>query len=249
MHILLTIAYDGTAYAGWQRQANGLAVQQVLEEALAQLFPCQKERPVTLRAASRTDAGVHALGQRAAFFAEDIKIPLDKLAQVVNGLLPRDIAVTACTAVPDDFNPRHAKQKTYRYQIYNSPYPNPLMTRYAAFIPQALNLEAMKKAASLFVGRHDCLALCAVGGNGAVGSTVREIYACEASKDDALVTLSVTGNGFLYNMVRIISGTVLQAGLGKIMPEDIPGIILSRDRTRAGKTMPPEGLTLMEVVY
>jgi tRNA pseudouridine38-40 synthase len=243
VQILLTIAYDGTRYAGWQRQTNGLAVQQVIEDILATLL----DRPVTLRAASRTDAGVHALGQRAAFDGEGLKIPLEKLPQVLNGYLPKDISVTGLITVPDNFNPRHALNKTYRYQIYNALCPNPLMVRYATFISQHLDFTAMQKAACMFIGRHDFKALCASPQENQ--STVREIYKCEISREGPLLTLTVTGNGFLYNMVRILTGTVLYAGLNKIQPESIPEIISSRDRTRAGKTMPPEGLTLMEAVY
>jgi tRNA pseudouridine38-40 synthase len=245
MQILLTLAYDGTQYAGWQRQANGIAVQQIVEQALARLLGC----PVTLRAASRTDAGVHALGQRAGFDASGLKIPLDKLAQVINGLLPTDIAVTGLVAVPEDFNPRHALRKTYAYQILNTPCPNPLITRYAAYVPQPLDIERMKKAALFFVGRHDFRAFCAVGGNGTNGGTIREIFDCHVTADDSLIRLQVTGNGFLYNMVRILAGTVLYAGLGKIQPDDVPGILASRERERAGKTMPPQGLTLLSVGY
>ena len=259
MQILLTVAYDGTAYAGWQRQQNAVAVQQRLEEALQTLLG----QPITTRASSRTDAGVHALGQRAAFFADDLRIPLDKLPQVMNGFLPPDVSVTSAMAVSDDFNPRFgAVCKTYTYNTYCAVTPNPLLRRYSAYMPQALDIEAMKKAAGHFTGRHDFAAFMATGSS--AKTTVREIYACDVSESQPglvapfgsgspmqprLITLTVTGNGFLYNMVRIIAGTVLYAGLGKIAAGDVPGIILSRDRTKAGKTMPPEGLTLVEVKY
>ena len=247
MQILLTIAYDGTDYAGWQRQNNAVAVQQVLEETLSGVL----QREIRLRAASRTDAGVHALGQRAAFNGGGLRIPLEKLPEVINNKLPNDISVTGCQSVPEDFNPRHAAHKTYRYQILNYPYPDPMLTRYAAFVPQSLDINAMKKAAPCFMGRHDFLAFSASGGNGTDlnHNTVREIYNCQVTRDGGLITLTVTGNGFLYNMVRIIAGTVLYAGLKKIKPGDIPGIIRSRERGLAGKTMGPEGLTLMEVIY
>ena len=245
MQVLLTVAYDGTGYAGWQRQHNAVAVQQRLEEALSALLG----RPIITRAASRTDAGVHALGQRAAFFACDLRVPLDKLPQVVNGFLPSDISVTAAMAVADGFNPRFdAMFKTYAYNTYCAAVPNPLLRRYSAYVPQALDIEAMKKAAGFFTGRHDFAAFMATGGS--AKTTAREIYACDVQETQpGLINLTVTGNGFLYNMVRIIAGTVVYAGLGKIAPEDVPGIILSCDRTKAGKTMPPEGLTLVEVGY
>jgi len=245
MQILLTVAYDGTAYSGWQRQQNAVAVQQRLEEALSALLG----RSIVTRAASRTDARVHALGQRAAFFAGDLRIPLGKLPQVINGFLPPDISVTAAQAVSDDFNPRFgAVYKTYAYNTYCAPTPNPLLRRYSAYVPQALDIQAMKKAAGLFVGRHDFAAFMATGSS--AKTTVREVYACDVLESQpGLITLTITGNGFLYNMVRIIAGTVMYVGLGKIAPKDVTGIILSCDRTKAGKTMPPEGLTLVEVGY
>jgi len=245
MQILLTVAYDGTAYAGWQRQDNAVAVQQRLEEALSALIG----RPITVNASSRTDAGVHALGQRAAFFTDDLRVPLDKLPRVINGLLPPDVSVTAAKPVPDDFNPRfHAAYKTYTYNTYYGPTPNPLLRRYSAYVPRPIDVEAMKTAAGMFTGRHDFAAFMATGGS--AKTTVREIFACHVLETQpGLVALTVTGSGFLYNMVRIIAGTVLYVGLGKIAPGDIPGIILSCDRTKAGKTMPPEGLTLVEVAY
>jgi len=242
--ILLTVAYDGTNYAGWQRQDNAITVQEKLEDALSTLL----ERQVTVRASSRTDAGVHALGQRASFFAFDLRVPIDKLPMVLVGMLPPDISVTAAEFVSDEFNPRFsAKNKTYEYKIYSSPCPNPLTRRYSAFVPQALNLENMQKAAQCFVGRHDFAAFCAVGSS--AKTTVREVYDCNVKKHANCYTITITGNGFLYNMVRIVAGTILYVGLGKIAAEDVPEIISSCDRKRAGKTMPPEGLTLVEVKY
>lgn len=248
MQILLTVAYDGTTYAGWQRQTNGIAVQQKLEEALSVLTA----HPVVVRAASRTDAGVHALGQRAAFFSDALKIPLDKFPYVLNGYLPPDISVSAAEVVPDDFNPRYrACYKTYQYHYYNAPTPNPLLRRYSAFVPQTLDVGVMNQCAAYFIGSHDFRAFCATGGNGTDGikSTIRRVYACEVSRQGSLITLTITGSGFLYNMVRIIAGTVLNAGLGRLASENVPEIIEARERARAGKTMPPEGLTLMQVSY
>ncbi|MCL2358013.1 MAG: tRNA pseudouridine synthase A [Defluviitaleaceae bacterium] len=292
MQILLTIAYDGTDYAGWQRQNNAVAVQEKIEGALSAIIG----REVIVRAASRTDAGVHALGQRASFFAPDLRVPLEKLPQVLNGLLPADISVTAALPVPENFNPQFdAKKKTYIYTIQNSP--NPLTARYRAFVPQALDISAMQTAAAHFIGLHDFAAFCATGGS--AKTTVREIFECEVFKDkvfgdsvrdawassppqggrpapeprqggnapltpslnprftrirdevwgDSCIEIYVTGGGFLYNMVRIIAGTLVYVGLGKISPEDVPGIIASKDRARAGKTMPPQGLVLAAVEY
>ena len=245
MQILLTVAYDGTAYAGWQRQNNAIAVQEKLEDALTAVLG----RPIIARASSRTDAGVHALGQRATFFVDDLRIPLDKLPGVINGFLPHDIAVTAACAVPDCFNPRFdAVYKTYAYKIHNAPQRDPLMNRYSVHIPRALDVDAMNKAVPLFAGRHDFAAFMATGSS--AKTTIREIYDLSLkSEPSGLLTLMVTGNGFLYNMVRIIAGTMLYVGIGKLRPHDVTSIILARDRTRAGKTMPPEGLTLKEVGY
>jgi tRNA pseudouridine38-40 synthase len=244
VQILLTVAYDGTNYAGWQRQENAVAVQEKLEDAISRLL----SRDVIVRAASRTDAGVHALGQRASFFAPDLRVPLERLPEVLSAFLPTDISVTAAQEVPENFNPGFdAKQKTYLYNIYNSPAPNPLVGRYSAFVPQKLNLAAMQQAAKSFVGKHDFTAFCATGGS--AKTTVREIYFCETEKEHDLIKLKITGNGFLYNMVRIIAGTILYAGMGKISPEKIPEIIASKKRENAGKTMPPHGLVLVEVKY
>ena len=244
MQTLLTIAYDGTSYAGWQRQQNAIAVQEKLEDALLQLFG----KPIIVKAASRTDAGVHALGQRAAFCVDKMRIPLDKLPQVLNGFLPPDIAVVAAETVSDIFNPRFdALCKTYSYSYYNASLPNPLHTRYSAFVPQPLDIAAMSQAAKSFVGKHDFAAFMATGGS--AKTTVREIFACDVTADGSIVKLTITGGGFLYNMVRIIAGTLMYVGHGKISADAIPGIIQSLDRKKAGKTMPPQGLTLLAVKY
>jgi tRNA pseudouridine38-40 synthase len=243
MRVLLTAAYDGTDYAGWQRQANAVSVQQRLEEALSSLLG----HTVKTAAASRTDAGVHALGQRVCFSADALRVPLDKLPQVLNALLPNDIAVSAAREVPEGFNPRHAVSKTYRYQFYNAPCPDPLLTRYSAFVPQALRVGAMREAAAFFVGRHDFAGFCAAGSS--ARTTARTVFSCEVRAEGSLLRMFICGEGFLYNMARIVAGTLLYAGLGKVKPEEIPDIIASGDRTRAGKTMPPAGLTLMEVRY
>jgi tRNA pseudouridine38-40 synthase len=246
MQILLTIAYDGTNYAGWQRQENAIAVQEKIEDALSELL---SEKSVVVRAASRTDAGVHALGQRASFFAPNMKIPLDKFPTVLTSRLPQDISVTSAEIVPDDFNPRfNAKQKTYVYNILNATHANPLLGRYSAFVPRTLLLDAMLEATKHFIGKHDFAAFCATGSS--AKTTVREIFNFKISKqENNLISLTVTGNAFLYNMVRILAGTIVYVGLGKISPQEIPEIIASKNRTRAGITMPPQGLVLVEVIY
>lgn len=244
MNILLTIAYDGTNYAGWQSQKNAVTIQQRLEEGLLALLG----KNIKVTGASRTDAGVHALGQRASFVMDNMPIPLKKLPYAINSHLPQDIRIQAAQIVPDDFNPRfNAKAKTYRYQIYNAEIPNPMVSRYSAFVPQKLEVEAMVTTCNRLVGRHDFAAFCASGSS--VKTTVRTIFACDVVQENELVSINIIGDGFLYNMVRIIAGTAVYSGVGKISANDIPEIIASCDRSKAGKTMPPQGLTLVEVMY
>lgn len=243
MTVLLTVAYDGTAYCGFQRQTNGITVQEKLEDALSCLFSSK----INVAGASRTDAGVHALGQRITFIIEPMKIPLDRLPYAINANLPDDITVHMAEKVSDGFNPRHAKDKTYIYQIYNSRFPNPTLRNYTWFVPYKLDINDMRKAAEAFVGSHDFKAFCATGSS--VKTTVRTIYQCNIVRDEDLISLSIKGNGFLYNMVRIITGTIMYVGHGKIPAESIPDIILSRDRTQAGKTAPPQGLFLRDIKY
>lgn len=246
---LLTVAYDGTDYAGWQRQENAITVQEKMEDALTVLL----KRDVRVTAAGRTDSGVHALGQRVAFHADDLKVPIEKLPMVLNGLLPSDICVSFAERVPTGFSPRFdAIDKTYRYRILNAPCPNPLLGRYSAFVPMNLDAYKMKEAAKQFVGRHDFAAFCATGSS--AKTTVREIYSLKVDITDhqqpaTLIDIVVTGNAFLYNMVRIIAGTLVYVGIGKINPQSVKEIILSKNRKNAGKTMPPHGLTLMGVSY
>ena len=252
MKLLLTIAYDGGAYSGWQRQINGLGVQEVLETALARLLPAEPGR-ISLTAASRTDAGVHALGQKAAFELDELKIPAENFPKALNTFLPDDIVVTRARPVPDAFNPRFdAKSKTYRYCFLDSRYPDPLLRRYTWYVPRPLDLEAMRAACPHFIGEHDFAAFSCSGSS--AKTTTRAIHGLtlekrELEREKALITMYVTGGGFLYNMVRIIAGTLVSAGLGKLGPDDIPAIIASRRRENAGKTAPPQGLTLMEVRY
>lgn len=247
MTILLTVAYDGTNYAGWQRQNNAVTVQQKIEEALSSFF----NQPIKTTASSRTDAGVHALSQQVAFEVDNLIIPpnkINKLAVIINSLLPDDIAIQAAKIAESGFNPRFcAKAKTYCYQIYNDRYPNPLLNRYSALEVRTLDVQKMAESALYFTGTHNFVAFCASGSN--AKTTIRTISACEVTQDKRLIKITVTGDGFLYNMVRIIAGTILYVGIGKLQPSDIPTIIASGDRTRAGKTMPPEGLTLVEVIY
>ena len=244
MRYLLTVAYEGTGYSGWQRQKNAISVQEKMEEALRTVFL----QDIKTSAASRTDAGVHALGQRVCFDVEGCKIPVGKIPLVLNSCLPDDISITEAETVDDHFNPRfQAKEKTYHYNIWNKKCPNPLLRHTSAFFPYNVEVDLMRESAKAFVGRHDFAAFCA-SGSGAV-TTVREIYACDVQAGDGKIKIVVRGNGFLYNMIRIIAGTLVLAGQRKISPSDIPRIIDSRKRSNAGPTMPAHGLTLIEILY
>lgn len=247
MGILLTIAYDGTDYCGWQQQKNGLSVHAVLENAIAPLLGAGQG--FSLLGASRTDAGVHALGQRVHLIASvPCPLPLHKMPLALNSRLPADVRVLAASQVPDAFHPiNDAKSKTYSYRIYNARYQNPLSRRYTAFVPTPLDVEQMARAAQFFLGEHDFAAFCASGSS--VKSTVRRIYELSVTKDGPVVEIIARGNGFLYNMVRIIAGTLTDVGAGKLAPQAIPEIIAGQKRTGAGKTMPPQGLVLIEVFY
>ena len=261
MRVLLTLAYDGTLYCGWQYQDNGPTVQAALESALMSIFGVH----IPTIAASRTDSGVHAAGQRVAFSVSECKIPPEKLCYVINKRLPRDIVTQKSERVNDGFNPRFAaKEKTYIYRIYNARYPNPLYMRYSWHVPYPLNREAMARACEYFVGRHDFSAFCASGGSAITFE--RTVISCsikEIQRDESLVSrcktqgthppvlweLSINGDGFLYNMVRIITGTIIDVGRGRLRAEDIPAIIASRDRSTAGPTAPAHGLCLYRVGF
>lgn len=243
-NIKLTIEYDGTNYHGWQIQKNAVTVQEYVEKALAKLLGT--ETGVT--GCSRTDVGVHAYGQVATFHTES-NIPAEKFSYALNNLLPEDIVIQKSEEVPPDFHPRYSsKGKKYRYLICNSAHQSALMRNRACHVRPELNFEEMQKASRYFVGEHDFAAFQATGGQ--VRSTVREIYSMSIEKkEDKIIEIEVTGNGFLYNMVRIIAGTLIYVGMGKLTAEDILGILKELDRRKAGKTAPAQGLYLMEIYY
>ncbi len=246
MNILTTVAYDGTEYCGWQRQKNGLSIQESIETALSKVY----NRKVAVYGASRTDAGVHAKGQRAMFVLTeaDINIPPEKIPYALNVVLPESIRIVNAQIVDDSFHPiNKAVKKTYEYKIYNSNFHDPIHRLYSEHIYLPLNLTDMRAAALHMIGEHDFKAFCATGGS--TKTTVRTVFSIDLFKQDDIITINITGNGFLYNMVRIIAGTLVYVGLGKLKPEDIPQIIQSCDRTRAGKTLSAKGLTLIEVFY
>ena len=241
--ILLTISYDGTNYSGWQKQKNAVTVQGEFDKACSTLFKTDIESI----GASRTDAGVHALGQRAVIDV-DTSIPAEKIPLALNPLLPDDIVVTHAEEVDADFNPRFkALKKTYEYSIYNAPFRNPIYRNYSEYVRCELDLDSMRTACEAFVGEHDFRAFCASGNSSK--TTVRIIYSLDVEKDGDFIKIRVTGNGFLYNMVRIIAGTLIYVGEGRIAPDDLPEIIASGDRRKAGKTAGPSGLVLVKIMY
>jgi tRNA pseudouridine38-40 synthase len=241
--IKLIIEYDGTNYSGWQVQPNGITIQQVLEGALEKLVGS----PVRLHSSGRTDAGVHARGMVAVFRTEKT-FPLRAFADGVNTLLPRDIAVREAADVPSDFNPRaDATGKHYRYTIFNGARRSPLTRLYAWHLRERLDVAAMQRAAVHFVGERDFAAFRSTGC--AAQTTRRQIYSLEVIRDGDIIRIEVNGSGFLRNMVRIMVGTLVETGLGKRSPEEIPALFLAPERDAAGMTAPPQGLCLMEVFY
>ena len=241
--ILLTVEYDGTAYAGWQRQINGLAVQQVLEEALASACG----HPVSVTGSSRTDAGVHARMQMV-HFDTGCTVPPDKFPFVLNNLLPPDIRVQASREVPADFHARFLTSgKTYTYRILNSRHASALTRNFCWHVPVPLDVEAMRAALAFLPGTHDFAAFQAAGGT--AKTTVRTIEKAELAVNGPEITLTVSGNAFLYNMVRIIAGTLQEVGLGKREPDAFQRAFTSLNRLDLGMTAPACGLELTEVRY
>lgn len=243
MRVLLRVAYDGTDYSGWQIQPNAVTIEGVLRDNLKDLFQCD----IDVIGASRTDAGVHAMGN-VAVFDVDTRIPAEKLAYALNARLPDDIRIQESRVVREDFHPRHiACIKTYEYHIWNSTFENPKERLYAHFCYGDVDIDKMNQAAQYFIGEHDFTSFCSAGSQ--VLDKVRHIYSLDVDKADKLIKISITGNGFLYNMVRIIAGTLLKVGQGAIKPEEISDIIAGRDRQLAGPTAPARGLTLVEIKY
>lgn len=244
--ILLTIEYDGTNFSGWQIQPEKRTVQGELETVLTALFG----EKITLKASGRTDAGVHALAQKAHFDA-DFSIPTDKLCYAVNVRLPSDVAVRRAEEVPSDFEARFsAKEKTYKYTFYFDKITRPLIDRYAARVAydeNKFNVEKAKIALKKIVGTHDFSAFSSTGRP--VSDATRTIYAASLEKPDDAFSLTVTGNGFLYNMVRIIAGTIIEVGLGLIPETNVELALRSPDRALLGKTYPARGLCLTSVIY
>lgn len=244
-NILLRLAYDGTNYHGFQRQPeeHGATIQGELERAWKKLFA----EDIKLVTAGRTDTGVHAAGQ-VVNFGSEASIPQEKIPKAMNSILPQDIRILMARDVPEDFNARKsAKWKRYDYRIDNGQIPNVFTRLYSLHAPVPLNLNEMQRAAAYLEGRQNFRAFAAAGSS--AKSFVRTLYYCRVRRQEKLITITCIGDGFLYNMVRIIAGTLLYAGKGRILPEEIPGIIKSQDRTKAGETAPAAGLTLTHVNY
>ena len=248
MRYILKIAYDGTAYAGWQCQKNALSVQQTLEEAATIALKV----PVKITASGRTDAGVHAAAQVCHFDADGITVPAEKLPDCINRFLPDGVRVIEGAVAPDGFDAnRSAKRKTYRYSLYVADREMPLKERYAVRIEQTAATEVLQKLAKILEGEHDYKAFCASGSS--VKTTVRTVYEVRIEEHLSYggrnIDIFVTGNGFLYNMVRTMVGTLLDLASGKRTAEDVEKAYQTGERTLLGKTMPAKGLTLISVEY
>lgn len=241
--VLLTVAYDGTAYHGWQIQSNGITIESELNRCLTELL----HEPIQVIGASRTDAGVHALGNIAVFDTV-ARMPADKISYALNQRLPEDIRIQNSREVPQDWHPRHVEsRKTYEYRIYRGTFAMPTRRLYTYFTYHALDVDAMRRAARYLEGEHDFKSFCQTGAQ--VESTVRRIYSLELEEQGPELVLRVCGGGFLYNMVRIIAGTLMEVGQGKRRPEDMEAILAARDRRAAGPTAPAQGLTLVKYEF
>ena len=241
--VKLVVAYDGTNYHGWQVQDNGITIEEVLNRTISELV----QEDIKVIGASRTDAGVHACGNVAVFDTES-RIPGDKFSFALNQRLPEDIRIQESCEGDADFHPRYADTvKTYEYNILNRRFELPSKRLYAAFCYYPMDIERMNQAAAYLVGEHDFKSFCSAGAQ--VQTTVRTIYAVNVTKEDDMVHIRITGNGFLYNMVRIIAGTLMQVGTGLMEPEQVKEILEARDRSKAGPTAVAKGLTLVEIRY
>lgn len=241
--IKLLISYDGTNYCGWQIQINGITVEEVINRELSRLLG----EEIAVIGASRTDSGVHALGNVAVFDTFS-RIPPEKMCFALNQRLPEDIRIQDSMEVPLDFHPRYCNStKTYEYRILNRRFDNPTMRLYTHFVYMPLDVEKMKAAATYLVGEHDFKSFCSARTQ--VTDTVRTVYTLEIFKENDIISIRISGNGFLYNMVRIIVGTLIKVGLGVYPPEHVKEILEAKDRNVAGPKAPAKGLTLIEIEY
>lgn len=241
--VRLVVAYDGTNYHGWQIQNNGITIESELNRCLTELL----QEPVEVIGASRTDAGVHALGNIAVFDTAN-RMPAEKISYALNQRLPEDIRIQRSEEVPADWHPRYCEsRKTYEYRIYRAQFPMPVKRLYSLFTYYELDVNRMQEAAAYLEGEHDFKSFCGIGAQ--VESTVRTLYSVEVEEQGSDLVIRVCGNGFLYNMVRIIVGTLMEIGQGKREPMDIYTILEAKDRTAAGPTAPAHGLTLIKYEY
>lgn len=241
--VCLTVAYDGTAYHGWQIQNNGITIESELNRCLTQLL----QEPIQVIGASRTDAGVHALGNIAVFDTV-ARMPAEKISYALNQRLPEDIRIQDSREVPPDWHPRHvASRKTYEYRIYRGTFTMPVRRLYTYFTYHTLDVAAMDRAARYLEGEHDFKSFCQSGAQ--TDSTVRRIYSIELEEQGPELVLRICGGGFLYNMVRIIAGTLMEVGQGRRRPEDMEAILAACDRRSAGPTAPAQGLTLVKYEF
>lgn len=240
--VMLTVAYDGTAYSGWQVQPGQETIEGVLNRCICELTG----ETVEVVGASRTDSGVHALGNVAVFDTES-RIPAEKFSYALNQRLPEDIRIQGSEEVPLTFHPRHCEsRKTYEYRIYNAPFPSPVKRLYTHFTYVPLDIDLMNRAAAYLVGEHDFKSFCSVDTQ--AQTTVRRVDSVEvreALQPGREIVIRVAGRGFLYNMVRIIAGTLMEVGRGYISPESVQDILAACDRQKAGPTAPACGLTLV----
>lgn len=243
-NVKLIIEYDGSNYSGWQKQKHSITIQQKIEEAISEITKTNTE----IIGCSRTDAGVHARNFVANFITES-SIPAEKFKYAINSKLPKDIVIKNSSEEPFKFHARFdSKGKKYIYTILNREEPATIDRNIMYHFNKPLNIEAMKTASKYFIGSHEFDSFYKKSGS-SVKSTLRTIYYCDVVKNEHVVKFTVIGEGFLYNMVRIMAGTLIDVGIGRIKPEDIKSIILAKDRERAGRSLPPEGLCLQEVIY
>ena len=242
--VKLVVAYDGTNYHGWQVQDNGITIEEVLNRTISELV----QEDIKVIGASRTDAGVHACGNVAVFDTEH-RMPADKICFALNQRLPEDIRIQSSMEVEPDWHPRkHHCIKTYEYKILNRKMEVPSLRLYTHFCHFDLDLDQMRQAAKLLTGEHDYKSFCNVRTQ--VLDTVRTVYSIDIEKDsNDVITIRVRGNGFLYNMVRILAGTLMAVGMGQRKPEEMPDILAACDRAAAGPTAPAKGLMLVGMEY
>lgn len=243
MRVKLVVAYDGTNYCGWQIQPNAATFESVLNTALSRLL----KEDIKVIGASRTDSGVHAYGN-VAVFDTNTTIPAEKISYALNTMLPDDVKIQKSEQVSDNFHPRHCDTiKTYEYHILNSEFPMPIKRYDSIHCYHKLDVEKMRQAAQYLVGTHDFKSFCS--SRTQTETTIRTIYSAEVNKKDEMITIRVKGNGFLYNMVRIIAGTLMDVGMGRSTPKDVQMAVDGMQRELAGPTAPPCGLTLVGIEY